>query len=342
MTDSDSDAPLESPTHDDAHERDEVSPGALASPSITLGSRKSRLALWQAERVADALRAAHPDLDVQISTMDTLGDRIRDVPMPKIGAKGLFTEELERALMADAIDLAVHSLKDLPSTLPEGLVYAGSLERAAPTDALIGAEGVASLDDVPEGATIATGSTRRRAQLASLRPDLRFVDLRGNIGTRLEKLARNDWAGIMMAAAALYRLGRPEVISHEFAPDVVVPAVSQGAIGVEMREGRDDVAALIAPILDGETMSAVRAERIFLRRLEGGCSVPIAAHCRRDDPGEPWTFHGWVGSLDGTDVLEDVARGDDPDALAEVMVEEFIERGARDILRVAEREALES
>jgi hydroxymethylbilane synthase len=296
---------------------------------VRIGSRKSRLALWQTRHIADLLRQAHPDLSVEVVTMETLGDRVLDKALPEIGGKGLFTAELEQALLADAIDLAVHSLKDLPTDLPDGLRYAGSPPRGTASDCLVSHKW-GSVDELPDGAIIATGSLRRRSELLAQRPDLEFRDLRGNIGTRLEKLKQNDWDGIIMATVALERLEMPETIAGELDPDVYVPAVGQGALGLEARAGRDDVDELLAPILDADTVEAVSAERVVMNRLEGGCSVPLGAHCRRSDG--QWRLHGWAGSPDGTRVVEEVLVGDDPSAMADQMADTLIERGARDVL----------
>lgn len=300
--------------------------------TLKLGSRKSRLALWQTNHIADLLRRAHPDLDVDIVTMDTTGDRRRDEPLPQIGAKGLFTAELERALLDDSIDVAVHSLKDLPSALPEGLKYAGSPTRAAATDAFISTRW-SGVDDLPDKATIATGSQRRRAQLLARRPDLQLTDLRGNIGTRLKKLDDHGYDGIIMATAALHRLEMNEVITTELDPSRHVPAVGQGAIGLETRQGRSDIADILAPILDKETTTAVQAERIFMARLEGGCSVALGAYCHpQPDPLAPWNLCAFASSTDGQQVIYRQATGDDPAAMAHAMVDEFLEAGARQIL----------
>jgi hydroxymethylbilane synthase len=299
---------------------------------VKLGSRKSRLALWQTHKIAELLTAAHQGLEIDIVTMDTLGDKTTDKPLPAIGAKGLFTIELEEALLEDTVDIAVHSLKDLPTELPEGLIYAGSPVRANPTDAFISTKWK-DLSELPPDATIATGSRRRKSQLLSERPGLTFKDLRGNIDTRLRKLDEYGWDGIIMASAALERLERPELITTELDPAVYVPAVGQGAIGLETRAGREDIAALIAPILHGDTVKAVTAERLFLNRLEGGCSVALGAYCYRSTGTGPWIFRGWVGSQDGSRKLAEEATGDDPIALAEAMIERFLTHGARSILR---------
>lgn len=297
---------------------------------LRIGSRKSTLALWQTHHIEALLKAAHPGLEVEVVTMDTLGDKRRDVPMPSLGAKGLFTQELEEALLSDEIDLAVHSLKDLPSSLPEGLKYTGSPERGTPADALISRRWN-SLDELPEGATVATGSQRRRAQLLHLRPDLNLVDLRGNIGTRLQKLDDFGFDAIIMAAVALHRLEMKDQITEELDPARFVPAVSQGAVGIETREGRTDVEELLAKIFDPLTVEAVTAERAFMARLEGGCSVALGAYCL--PAGQEWTFHGWISSSDGKSTLHDTRTGTTPLELASSMAEDFLKQGAREILR---------
>ncbi len=300
--------------------------------NLKLGSRKSRLAMWQTHRIADLLAEAHPDIEVSIVTMDTTGDRRGDEPLPAIGAKGLFTAELEEALLNDTIDVAVHSLKDLPSQLPQGLRYGGSPKRAAATDSFISTRW-SDLDELPAQATIATGSQRRRAQLLADRPGLEMTNLRGNIGTRLRKLDEQGFDGIIMATAALERLEMTDQITTELDPSRYVPAVGQGAIGLEIREGRQDIESILAPILDQTTVKAVSAERIFMRRLEGGCSVALGAYCRPvDETGASWEFFGWASSTDGQQVIHESATGPDPDALAEAMVEEFLAAGAKEIL----------
>ena len=297
---------------------------------LKVGTRKSNLAMWQTHRIVELLQAAHPDLEVEIVSMLTTGDRRDDVPLPSIGAKGLFTAELEQGLLADELDLAVHSLKDLPSRLPEGLCFAGSPGRARPTDALISSKW-SSLAELPEGATVATGSQRRRSQLLHHRPDLELVDLRGNIETRLAKLDGQGHDAIIMATAALDRLEIGDQITEELDPTLFVPAVGQGAMAVEIREGRDDVVELLAPILDDTTVAAVTAERSFMGRLEGGCSVALGAYCHRAGDGR-WHFYGWASSNDGQRVVHETLQGDDPDALADEMTDEFLRRGAREIL----------
>jgi hydroxymethylbilane synthase len=263
--------------------------------------------------------------------MQTVGDRIRDKAIPEIGGKGLFTEELEQGLLAEEIDLAVHSLKDLPTRLPDGVMYAGSPARTNPTDAFVSFRHE-QLSDVPEEGVIATGSRRRRAQVAQQLPNVQFKDLRGNIGTRVDKLRDHGWDGIIMATAALERLERFELITEQLDPTRHVPAVSQGAIGVEVKETRMEILDLIERISDTETVRACSAERIFMRKLEGGCTVPLGGFCRRE--ADQWAFYGWVGNVSGGSVIEDRAVGDDPDQLADAMADAFIEQGARELLDV--------
>lgn len=305
---------------------------------INLGSRKSRLALWQTHRIADLLKAAHPGLEVEIITMDTLGDQILDKPIPEIGGKGLFTAELEQALAADVVDFAIHSLKDLPTELPAGMAYVGSPKRADPTDSLLSYKW-RSLDELPDNAVIATGSVRRRAQLRARHPGFEFRELRGNIDTRLRKLREFDFDAIVMASAALDRLEldleAEGVHVHRLDPDLYVPAVGQGAIGVEMRQGRDDMRALLDPIIDLETHAAVTAERIVMRRLEGGCSVPLGVFCFYDDAAteDPWSLHAWASSPDAQTVIERKLRGASPETMAQLMADDLVAQGTDKILR---------
>jgi hydroxymethylbilane synthase len=296
---------------------------------LRLGTRRSPLALYQANLIADLLRAAHPDLTVTIITMDTRGDVILDVPLPQIGGKGLFTQELEDQLLDGRLDLAVHSMKDLPSALPAGLALAASPQRGTPADALVSHKW-RSLDQLPQGARVATGSVRRKAQLLSLRPDLQFQDLRGNIDTRIKKILDHDLDAIIMAATALERLGRTEPGHIALDPATFVPAVAQGAIAVEINQDRADVAALLAAIDHAPTSAATRAERLFMSTLEGGCSVPLAAHAAQE--GDQWRFTGWVGAPDGSRALHSSTLGPDPDQLARAAAADFIERGARALM----------
>lgn len=296
---------------------------------LKAGSRTSNLAMWQARRIERLLTDAHPEIELEIVGMKTIGDKIRNRPVPEIGGQGLFTEELEQALLIEEVDFAIHSLKDLPSELPDGLVYAGSPERGTPEDAFVSLRHD-RLDELPEDGVVATGSRRRRAQLRRHFPGVQFEHLRGNIGTRLDKLDEHGWDGIVMAATALERLDREDLITERLEPTDYVPAVSQGALGIELKDDRDDVREILQAIWHEPTVAACTAERAFMRRLEGGCTVPLGGYCRRED-GE-WAFYGWVGDTAGESVLADRKSGADPRALADEMAEEFIDRGAREIL----------
>lgn len=298
---------------------------------VRIGTRKSALAMYQTNTIAHLLQTHHPDLEIEIVQTDTRGDKILDVPLPQIGGKGLFTQEIEDQLLAGQIDMAVHSLKDLPSALPEGLIFAGSPKRGAASDAFISTKysGVAAL---PQGALVATGSVRRRAQLKAVRPDLQFSDLRGNIGTRLNKLDELGFDAIIMATTALERLEMQDRITERLAPSSFVPAVGQGAMAVEAREGDEAVAALLKPLLDASTMLAVRAERAFMARLEGGCSAPLAAHACLEDDGQ-WSFYAWVSDIEAKTILRCHTQGPDPMKLSLQAVEDFLAQGAKALLR---------
>jgi hydroxymethylbilane synthase len=296
---------------------------------IRLGSRKSNLALYQTRRVASALEEHDSSIETEIVTKETLGDQVQDQPIPDIGEKGLFTAALEKALIAEQIDCAVHSLKDLPSELPEGLEFAGTLQRGNPSDAFV-SNTCETLADVKAGETIATGSRRRQGQLNEYLDSVEIVGVRGNIETRLQKLDDSDWKGLIMASTALERLGMEDRIAQELDPTTFIPAASQAAIGIEIKSEREQMRRLLTDISHTQTLLAVRAERQFLRRLEGGCSVPIGVHARREN--EAWSVYGWVGSLDGEDILRDIERGHEPLDLADALAGEFLERGAEEII----------
>lgn len=298
--------------------------------SVRIGTRRSSLAMYQTNLIAKMLGEHYPQCDIEIVKIDTKGDKILDKPLPEIGGKGLFTFEIEQGLLDESIDLAVHSLKDLPSDLPEGLIFAGATSRGTPTDCFVSTKHK-SLNDVPDGATIATGSVRRRAQLMRKLPNVNFVDLRGNIETRLKKLETNGWDGIIMATTALERLEMTDRITERLGPDGFVPAVGQGAIAIEIKEGRQDIIDLLKPLIDPITQQAVEAERHFMRHLEGGCSAPLAAHARLD--GEQWTFWAYVSNVAATDALLFKEQGPDPKELAQQALDRFIHDGARELLR---------
>lgn len=288
---------------------------------IVIATRGSALALWQAHAVEGMLRARFPGLAVRLDVMSTVGDRVLDSPLSMIGDKGLFTKELEVALYEGRADIAVHSLKDMQTRLPEGLVLAAVTERHRPEDALVASAGT-TLDSLPEGGTVATGSLRRRAQLLRLRPDLNVVDVRGNVGTRLQKLHDNRWDGMILAVAGLDRLGFADRIAQVIPASVMVPAVGQGALGIEAGAGRPELLEMLRAIEHPATRTCVEAERGLLRRLEGGCQVPIGAHATLD--GETLHLSAVIASLDGAHLLRDDISG--PAAKSEALGIELAER----------------
>lgn len=282
------------------------------SETLRVATRGSALALWQARHVASLLRAAHPGLEVTEVIVETAGDRNREVPISAIGGRGVFTKEVQAAVLDGRADLAVHSAKDLPSSAelqPEGLVLAAVPERADPRDALVGA----TLDAIPPGGTVGTGSVRRRAQLADRRPDLTFAELRGNIDTRLAKAA--DFAAIVVAYAALQRLERTDAVAEVLEPTVMLPQVAQGALALE---SRPETAALLSAIEHAPTRRCVDAERSWLATLGGGCDLPAGAFCTVNDDGT-LRLRAVLATFDGRIVLRDENDGDGV-ALAERML----------------------
>ena len=249
---------------------------ADAVPRLRLGTRGGDLALWQAAEVARFLKVRHPTLEIEQHIIRTTGDRVAGTPLAQIGGKGLFTKEIEDALASGVIDIAVHSLKDLPTRLPDGLAVMAVLERADPRDVLVASPGT-TLRQLPAGTRIGTSSLRRRAQLLAIDPALRIVDVRGNLATRLLKLDRGDVDALVLAQAGLSRLGLESRIAEVLHPDIVVPAVGQGALAVEARVGDWQVASWIEELDHRPTRLATLAERAFLARLEGGCQTPIGA-----------------------------------------------------------------
>ncbi len=299
---------------------------------LRIATRKSRLALWQAEHVAAQLRHFHPHLAVELVGMSTQGDRVLDSPLAKIGGKGLFVKELEQSMLDDSADIAVHSMKDVPAELPAGLKIEAILNREDPRDAFVSNE-FSSLDELPQGARVGTSSLRRRCQLAQSRPDLQIFDLRGNVNTRLEKLDRGDFDAIVLACAGLRRLELAERIRLALEPEVMLPAVGQGAIGVECRSDDLRVRELLAPLNDAKTHVRVTAERAMNQRLEGGCQVPIAAYAELGHG--VIVLRGLVGRPDGSELVQGVISGrpDDAHELGVVLAEDLLARGADDILR---------
>jgi hydroxymethylbilane synthase len=301
--------------------------------ALRIASRGSELALWQSRAVEAALRAADPSLEVRIDVIRTTGDRIQDVPLAKIGDKGLFTKELDAALLAGDADLAVHSLKDVPTRLPEGLALAAVTVREDPRDVVLLAPGrTGGLHALPPGARVGTSSLRRRAQLQALRPDLEVLDLRGNLNTRLAKLDRGDYDAIILAAAGVRRLGWEDRISESLDPAQWLPAVGQGALAVVCRAARADVLDRARALHDPHTAACTTAERALLRSLEGGCQVPIGALGRVD--GDRLVLDGLVADTDGTTILRVQESGpvDDAAAIGRRAADALLEREAGEVL----------
>jgi hydroxymethylbilane synthase len=302
------------------------------SSALRIATRESPLALWQAEHVAALLRQAHPGLQVELVGMTTQGDRILDAPLAKVGGKGLFVKELEQSMLEGRTDIAVHSMKDVPVELPSGLHLPVILEREIPYDAFVSPR-YAAFEDLPAGAVLGTSSLRRQAQLQALRPDLRIVNLRGNVGTRLRRLDEGEYDAIILACAGLIRLGLGARIRQTLPPSVCLPAIGQGAIGIECRSDDARVNSLIA-VLDHEpTHVCVAAERALNSRLEGGCQVPIGAHATLD--GDRLHLAALVGRPDGGQIIqvEDEASRADAEALGTRVAEELLARGADVILK---------
>jgi len=300
--------------------------------TLRIATRKSPLALWQAEHVAARLRDAHPGLVVELVPMTTRGDRILDVPLAKVGGKGLFVKELEQGLLEGRADLAVHSMKDVPVEVPEGLHLPVVLVREDPRDAFVSLR-YPRLDALPQAAVVGTSSLRRQVQLLERRPDLRIEGLRGNVGTRLEKLDRGQYDAIVLASAGLKRLGAAERIREHLAADVLLPAIGQGAIGIECRRDDPRVEGLVAVLDDPATHSRVRAERALNARLAGGCQVPIAGHAELNEG--RIRLRGLVGRPDGTQVVRGEVSGPAEAArdLGEALAQDLLARGAAEILR---------
>lgn len=275
----------------------------MKHPPLRIGTRASRLALWQAEWVRSRLQNLWPDLVLELVQIQTTGDRILDTPLAKIGGKGLFVKEIEDALVDGRVDLAVHSMKDVPTRLPAGLEISCISERADPRDCLVLAGEAKNLRELPPAARIGTSSLRRRAQLLHQRPDLQISDLRGNVDTRLRKMEELQLDAIVLAAAGLERLGYQDRIGLCLDPEDCLPAIAQGALGLECRIGDDRTQALLAPLHHPQTATEVTAERAFLARLEGGCQVPVAGYARRCDGRLLLT--GLVARIDGSEVLKD-------------------------------------
>lgn len=300
--------------------------------TLRIGTRGSTLAVWQANYVADRLRAAAPGLAVELRKIKTTGDKIQDVPLARVGGKALFVKEIEEALLDGRVDLAVHSMKDVPTDLPAGLCLGAIAEREDPLDVLISRTGV-GFRDLPPGARIGTSSLRRQAQLLHHRPDLAMVPLRGNLDTRIRKLETEGLDAIVVAAAGVKRLGVAHRVTEVLPPELSLPAIGQGALGIEVRRADAETGEVVRVLDHPETRAAVVAERAFLRRLQGGCQVPIAAHGKVE--GDRLRLLGLVASLDGKEIVMGEASGPaaDPEAVGARLAGDLLEGGADRILR---------
>jgi hydroxymethylbilane synthase len=303
----------------------------MSTDLLRIATRKSPLALWQAEHVRSRLMELHAGLQVELLTMSTQGDRILDSPLAKIGGKGLFVKELEQGMLEDRADIAVHSMKDVPAELPEGLCIGAILEREDPQDAFVSNE-FASVDALPDAARVGTSSLRRQCQLRARRPDLQILDLRGNVGTRLGKLDAGDYDAIVLACAGLKRLGMAARITSALAPELMLPAIAQGVIGIECRNDDERVKALIAPLNHEGTLQRTTAERAMNATLAGGCQAPVAGYAVIS--ANAIELRGLVGRADGSEIIHGEISGpvQQAAALGKQLADDLLSRGARPIL----------
>ncbi|SJN56269.1 Porphobilinogen deaminase [Vibrio ruber DSM 16370] len=301
------------------------------SSPIRIATRKSPLALWQAHYVKDALQAAHPGLAVELVTMVTKGDVILDTPLAKVGGKGLFVKELETAMLEGRADLAVHSMKDVPVEFPQGLGLVTICERGDPRDAFV-SNHYAAFDELPEGAIVGTCSLRRQCQLKETRPDIVIKDLRGNVGTRLGKLDAGEYDAIILAAAGLKRLNLESRIRSYLTPEQSLPAVGQGAVGIECRLDDTRLIELLKPLSHQDTTDRVLSERAMNTTLQGGCQVPIGSYALLEND-QIW-LRALVGEPDGSQIIRGEIKGHRKDAqqLGETLAHQLLQQGAREIL----------
>ncbi len=297
---------------------------------LVIGTRGSKLALWQSNFIKGLVEEI-TGLPVELKIIKTTGDKILDVPLAKVGGKGLFTKELEVELAAGTVDLCVHSMKDVPTELPPGMYIAATPKRVDPRDALVSGAGY-SLETLPEGAKVGTSSLRRVAQVRNLRPDVHIVDVRGNLDTRMRKAEDGEVDVVILASAGITRMGWAERISSYIPTEQMVSAVGQGAIGIEIRDDDDFMIDVMARVNHPETFTCVTAERVVMRKLEGGCQVPIGAYARIEDGA--LVMDGLVGSVDGSRIVRDRLTGDpnNPVALGDAMVARLLELGGGEIL----------
>ncbi len=303
----------------------------MPEETLRIATRKSPLALWQAHYVSNMLQHHHPQLKIELVTMTTQGDKILDTPLAKVGGKGLFVKELETGMLEGRADIAVHSMKDVPVDFPTGLHLAVICEREDPRDAFV-SNAYTSLDDLPGGARLGTSSLRRQSQIAAIRPDLIISDLRGNVNTRLKKLDDGEYDAIILAAAGLKRLEFEERITQFIDTDICLPAIGQGAVGIECRTDDARVHNLIAPLNDNKTQIRVLAERAMNQRLQGGCQVPIAGYAEFEHG--LIMLRGLVGQVDGQKIIRGDIAGppENAEELGVVLAEDLLSRGADKIL----------
>jgi len=320
---------------------------------IIIGTRGSKLALWQAEWIKSELQKLNPGLEIELNKIKTTGDKILDVPLAKVGGKGLFVKEIEEALLRNEADIAVHSMKDVPTEFPDGLHLTVITKREDPRDAFITSATVRQCDsatkiktniirsfkDLPKGATIGTSSIRRSCQLLSIRPDLKIEQLRGNLDTRLRKLDEGQFDAIILAAAGVKRLGWAERITEILEPEISLPAIGQGAVGIECRINDEFINNLIAPLKHTETSVCVITERVFLKKLEGGCQVPIAAYARiepqdTEKDSSALIMDGLVGSVSGDRIVKGRIEGtpENAESLGIKLAEDLLSKGAKEML----------
>jgi len=302
--------------------------------TIRIATRKSPLALWQANEVSRQLQMYHPDLSVELVTMTTQGDKILDTPLAKIGGKGLFVKELEVGMLEGIADIAVHSMKDVPMAFPEGLHLSVVMEREDPTDAFV-SNTVKSLKDLPLNAKVGTCSLRRQTQLKEARPDIEILDLRGNVNSRLGKLDNGDYDAIILASAGLIRLGFEDRIAHSISTDDSLPAIGQGAVGIECRSDDEEINALLAPLNHKNTAIRVSAERAQNTRLNGGCQVPIGGFAELLDNNQ-MRLRGLIGFPDGSKIFRSEKQGsqDDAEALGVAVAEDLLSQGGGEVLKL--------
>ena len=304
----------------------------MTNRTLRIATRSSALALWQAEFIKAELERLNDRVTVELVKIKTQGDKILDVPLSKIGGKGLFVKELEEAMMDGRADLAVHSMKDVPMEFPEGLGLVAICEREDPTDAFVSND-FGNVDALPHGAVVGTASLRREAQLRAYRPDLEIRTLRGNVNTRLAKLDAGDYQAIVLASSGLKRLGFHDRVRYSLPDSISLPAVGQGALGIECRLNDDELIALLATLDHVDSSDRVKAERALNRRLEGGCQVPIAAYAQLEDNDMLW-LRGLVGAVDGTQVfrVEGRAHRKDGEKLGRELAEDLLALGADKVL----------